>query len=205
MRTPATGRFVALGDSITNGWKATVEAAKWVTLLGGKLNTLFGGFSFTAVNSGIAGNRSFDLLARVKKDTTSFQPLVVTVMCGTNDIRDNRSVDTFIAEMGQVIDEIKNNCRWAQIYLASPPFMTSYNLGGAAVHATYNTRIQQLATDKGINFVDIFTATNGHLEWLDADGFHPIDAGHQAICDTFYSSISAKVKITPAARKNSPR
>lgn len=191
MRRPSQLRYVAFGDSITFGLSSSASDKKYVYLLSQKLDTVIDSVTFLSFNSGVSGNTSLDLLKRVEKDVLAHEPSVITVMIGTNDIRANRPIDDFYNELSTVIDIIKNNISWCEIFLATPPYMTSFNLGNTAIRDSFNSKIVQIAIEKSVNFVDMYNLTKDISGFLSGDGFHPSDIGHQAISDIFFDSMDA--------------
>ena len=69
---------VATGDSITDGRMS----ANYVDMLAERL----GGAGYSFVNSGISGDLAFNVDLRLDDDVIAFNPDVVTILVGTNDV-----------------------------------------------------------------------------------------------------------------------
>jgi lysophospholipase L1-like esterase len=69
---------VATGDSITDGRMS----ANYVDMLAERL----GGAGYAFVNSGISGDLAFNVDLRLEDDVIAFDPDVVTILVGTNDV-----------------------------------------------------------------------------------------------------------------------
>jgi acyl-CoA thioesterase I len=78
-RPPGTLTLVvAIGDSITDGR----ISANYVDMLARRL----GGSGYAFVNSGVSGDLAFNVDLRLEHDVIAFDPDVVTVLVGTNDV-----------------------------------------------------------------------------------------------------------------------
>lgn len=71
-------KVVALGDSITYGYPFTSEVS-WVEALGNVTG-------WQVINSGISGDTLIDMADRLDRDVLRYEPQLVIVMGGTNDL-----------------------------------------------------------------------------------------------------------------------
>ena len=71
------------------------------------------------VNSGIGGNRTKQLLDRIKQDVYSYNPSKVFILIGINDLNGGVSEEEILDNIQKVINGIKINRKYANIYIES--------------------------------------------------------------------------------------
>src|SRR5690606_25404088 len=89
----AVTRFLFAGDSVTDCGRtffapdvaAGELGAGWVRVVAGTLGLREPG-RHEVLNAGVAGDRVADLLARWDRDVVAFEPEVLTVLVGVNDV-----------------------------------------------------------------------------------------------------------------------
>jgi lysophospholipase L1-like esterase len=112
-RRPGKGPVVvAAGASMTQG----TQGADWVGALRDRPE--FHGHEF--VNAGVNGSTSADLRERVDTDVMACQPDAVTLLIGTNDVRNEVPVQEYADNLDAIIDSIRNRSP-ARIALMSLP------------------------------------------------------------------------------------
>jgi lysophospholipase L1-like esterase len=87
--------FIALGDSITYGTGSTIAYPSFAPLWGA-----------TAVNHGVSGDGSAEMLARLPSILAASPPLVV-IHCCTNDVQRGLAPSTTVANLGQMVSLIR--------------------------------------------------------------------------------------------------
>jgi lysophospholipase L1-like esterase len=99
---------VNFGDSITsnNTWFTTANA-----LSGSKYAVVH--------NSGVGGNWTSQMLARISTDVFAYLPAAVTVLGGTNDIGNNASSASIISNLSQIVAQIR--ATGATVFLGTIP------------------------------------------------------------------------------------
>lgn len=163
---------VFMGDSITEGW---INADP----------TFFTRNSYA--DRGISGQSSSQMVARFYADVVTLRPRVVHIMTGTNDIGGATGPVT----EDESIDNVRTMIDLAQangigVVLAAIPPMSrllprpDFNL--RPVVRALNARLRQLATERGVAFVDYYTPLaqpNGAFDPRYAnDGVHPTRSGY---------------------------
>ena len=113
----ARGAIVALGDSITDGSCATLDARdRWVDVLYTRLLDATGTAHVGMVNAGIGGNtairvppvNSTPVVERLDRDVLSLAGVThLIVYIGTNDLRRNATAEQVIAGLGEIIGRAK--------------------------------------------------------------------------------------------------
>lgn len=165
-------RVVFMGNSITEGWSMA--------------NPNF--FSDTAyVNRGIGGQTTPQMLLRFRQDVINLNPKVVLILAGTNDIAGNTGPMT----LEQIRDNILSMVELAEISGICPiicSVLPAYDyswrpgLNPNTKIPKLNTILKRVAEEKGIIYLDYFTAMaderNGLPKDLAEDGVHPTKKGY---------------------------
>jgi lysophospholipase L1-like esterase len=171
--SPAEGRVVFMGDSITEGWNASN-----------------GGFfpDKPYINRGISGQTTPQMLIRFRPDVVALKPKVVVILAGTNDIAGNTGPTTLEA----IEDNFMSMCDIAKangirVVLASvtPVFDYPWKPGLQPVSkiAALNAWLKDYAAKSSFVYLDYFSAmmdpsTQGMKASLASDGVHPNKAGY---------------------------
>ena len=121
------------------------------------------------VNSGVAGNKTTDILSNMKERVYQYNPTKVFLLIGTNDL-DSSDVDTTFNNIKKIINEIKENRREASIYVESVYPVNSL-IENNAVNNRDNEKIREL-NKKLFNYCDDGNCTYINLfkELKDEDG-----------------------------------
>ena len=126
---------VFLGDSITEG---------------GPWEELFPGVRTR--NRGIGGDTTEGVLRRLEQVTRA-QPTKVFLLIGTNDLYAGRSEDEIVANIEDILEQLKQESPDTEVYLQSVlPRAASYR---ARVEAL-NTRLSEVAGERGAAWVDLY-------------------------------------------------
>jgi lysophospholipase L1-like esterase len=224
--TPGTACAVLpLGDSITEGYlpsganggyrvelfRQAVRAGKNVTFVGTQQNgpTTVDSRTFPRRHEGrggytIAGGGQGALAGTVTDTAIAmYQPHIVLLMVGTNDINGNINVSTAPTRLGQLIDEIIADAPSALVVVAS--IIPIANDGSNQRIPNYNAAIPGLvatraAAGKHVVFVDNYAAfirdTNFRTSLM-VDNLHPNAAGYDLLGRTFYDAIAALLPPGP--------
>lgn len=200
------------GDSITQGAKSTGGTNKWTT----KVCSVLG---YTESNSGVASStleyrtpyRPMGAASMIERPnnipykTDDLKYLMF--MYGMNDYginQPNYNTDAFIQDYSSIIrTAIEKGWHHRQIVIISPSYPTDAsftfysNLNGgnpptrARIEA-FVAAAQSAAAQNRVNFIDVYSpmAADGSIvSKMDADGVHPIDAGHLIIANTVISYL----------------
>jgi lysophospholipase L1-like esterase len=161
-------RVVFLGNSITDAW-AYVDTA------------FFADNNF--VGRGISGQTSPQLLVRFRQDVIDLQPKIVIIHIGTNDIAENTGPYNQAFTLGNIIsmvDLAEKNGMEAIIASVLPATQFSWRpkMGDpSAVIIALNEKLQALASDRGLKYIDYHTALKNDANGMDVDlakdGVHP--------------------------------
>jgi lysophospholipase L1-like esterase len=223
----AATRFVAFGDSITEGKIADgtllPSGGYW-----GDLSSLLAARyltqTITIAPRGCGGETAGPFppgvdpppcstagggVARLARVLVSDNPQVVLLLEGVNDLSlggDPSAIAPMIGALRSMIDE--SRIRGARVFLAtltptratgtpSPRGRAAMPLIPAA-----NDAIRQLAASQGEVLVDLYQGFNGNPDpYIDTDGLHPNAVGYQKIADIFFDAIHANLEATSEERR----
>lgn len=181
-------RAVFLGDSITLAQGNDQTNGQWGVSFPTYASYLSKGRLLRVRNSGIAGNKAADMLARFDTDVTLYAPSLVVIMAGTNDWNDTGT--TSLATYQQNIRDLVAKCRSiaAQPILCTvPPNVISSARRQRTIIG--NAWLRRYCADQGIPLADMYTlltdpATGDYLTAYGSasnDKTHPIGAGYAAM------------------------
>jgi acyl-CoA thioesterase I len=160
-----TGTVVFIGDSITSEW----PLEKYV---------------HDAVNAGVSGNETTEMLSRFDRDVLARQPALVVIHGGINDIRNRRSSD--IASILAMVQMAQA----ANVRVVVGNIMAAENLGAEPelkdeLIVMMNADLQTAASSFGFELVDYHAATVTGSGKADrrklSDGLHPNKRGYDAM------------------------
>lgn len=174
-------RWVALGDSITQGSVDNTNRALgeawpvYAALMSQQRLHL-------VRDSGVGGNTSAQMLARFDADVAAYQPNIVTIIAGTNDIGTSVPFATFKANIEAMVAETREIGAVPVIGTIPPRDAGGY---GPTI-VLWNAWLRDYCERQGINVIDVYRTltdpTNGHyLAAYFNDGIHPNAAGAAAI------------------------
>ena len=147
------------------------------------------------VNSGISGNKTYDILDNIKTRIYDYNPTKVFLMIGTNDLS-HRTDEQIVTNITNIITGIKKNRKNAQIYVQSiypvNPRTDNAIVKDWMVGKRDNERIKRInklikeacveKDCKYINMYELLTDENGNLKLeYTVDGLHISEYGYQII------------------------
>lgn len=146
---------VAAGASITQG----TLGGDWVGAL--RRRPEFSEYGF--VNAGVNGNTSGDLLSRVETDIVACRPSAVTILVGTNDVRNGVPVSQYRDNLTSIVHRIQTQTD-ARIALASlPPLGEDPTSEINQKLAGYNAAIKQTAEAAAVDYLPVYERMAGLL------------------------------------------
>lgn len=162
--------YVFLGDSITAGYDLT----KFYV-------------DYPVVNSGIGGYTTDNILERLDKMVYPFNPSKVFLLIGTNDIAQNRSKEHIISNIEKIIDNIKNNRKYTEIYVESiyPINSKKEKMRDNKLIDEINKEIKKICKEKDVKYLNIHDSLmddSGNLkEEYSNDGLHLTKEGYDVV------------------------
>ncbi|MFC6286832.1 SGNH/GDSL hydrolase family protein [Nocardioides sp. GCM10027113] len=191
--SPTFTRFVALGDSFTEGvGDHEPDRPNGVRGWADRVAEVLAGrdADFRYANLAIRGRKLDQVLAEQVEPALALRPDLVTVYAGGNDIlRPKVDIDGLVARYGEAVGRLAAS--GARVVL-----FTGFDLGFAPVFrhlrgrvATYNELVREVADEHGATLVDYWRLREFRDPRLwDVDRLHMSTAGHQrmaiAVLDT---------------------
>ncbi len=129
---------------------------------------------------------------------TNYQPDIVLLMAGTNDILHSDDASTVIAELNQLIDILQDELTDIPIFVSSlapidPEFRGEQR---ANIVAEVNAQLWGLAEQQGSQVTYVNGGGSLELDDLVDDGIHPNAAGYQEIGNAWYDSLVEQDTLT---------
>ena len=143
------------------------------------------------VNSGISGNVSEDILSDMYNRVYKYNPSIVFLLIGTNQIPVGDSDEKIVDEIKKIVTEIHEKNPITKIYVESI-YPVNENINKKAVQNRDNARISKLNTMieeslkdinyvKYINLYDKLASDNKLNEEYSDDGLHLNDNGYEVV------------------------
>ncbi|MFI9544785.1 ricin-type beta-trefoil lectin domain protein [Streptomyces sp. NPDC052016] len=192
-------RVMPLGDSITWGvgsstgngyrgplWNKLAADGHLLDFVG----TVRGGSMSDPDNEGHSGYRIDQIAALADASLTRYRPNVVTLHIGTNDLQGASEVNTAIARLKSLVNQITADVPDATVLVAS--LVVSTSASEERFRGAYNQATRQIVSDaqaagNHVAYVDMSSLTTADL----ADPLHPNDAGYQKMADAFHRGVQA--------------
>lgn len=127
----------------------------------------------------------------------SAQPNLITLSTGANDLIAGDAVSSFEAGLHDVLVELRAISPSGVIAISNLPDLTKLprfqdnpdrDVTEARVRA-YNAAIARQASNSNVLIADLYSVPLQDSYVNDVDGFHPSDAGHQAIATAFLAVL----------------
>jgi lysophospholipase L1-like esterase len=213
-------KFVAFGDSITEGVTATCQRTitsmsfaetmlvlpkgandPWTypNVLQSMLRSTYTAQSPSVSNRGVGGEELSTGVVRFPSVLTADTPQVALLQEGANDVNQGRSPQSIAGSLRAMVREAKN--RGVQVYVGT--LLPQRRLGvsgscrgfGADDVATANDQIRSMVASEGVPLVDLYLAYGGVPgDLIGADGLHPSEAGYQKIAESFFTAIKQRLE-----------
>ena len=194
----ATIRVACVGDSITYG---SGIADRTNDSYPARLQALLGG-GYDVQNFGRSGARISQISSNPYKGSSeynaaiAFNPDIVIIALGVNDCSVSQwpaNRDVFVADYKNLFDDFANLPASPKIWLgnlmpAVPPYEPYLAIQDTI--AECDPMIEQVAIDKGVTLIDLFSPLNSEENIYAADGLHPNKDGAAIIADTVHETVT---------------
>jgi acyl-CoA thioesterase-1 len=198
---PGTKKIACVGDSITYG---TLVRGRRKNCYPAQLEKLLG-VTWSARNFGANGRamqKAADLPYWEHKYfrlSSDFGPDIVLIMLGTNDSRrpNWNGLDHYLRDYREMVTHYRSLPSTPMLYALTPPTefklknkkSVKYGMVQEAVEEM-TVGIRQLASELGIEVIDINAATASHPEYFSFDGVHANAGGAKCIAETVNAAIA---------------
>lgn len=135
-----------------------------------------------------------DILEDMKTNVYDFNPSIVFIELGINEIGDGEDIDEVLSSLEKLVNNIQNNRKYAEIYVESlypiNPDMDGYDKKFFSTSIDvedikeYNKKIKKLTEELGVHYLDIYKELNddGKLnEDYTDDGIHLNNEGYKVL------------------------
>lgn len=211
-------KILFFGDSITDALRFREFQSNTISPNGlgsGYVNAIASNLVYTdpnkyeIINSGIGGNRSVDLFARIKIDCWNYKPDVLSILVGVNDVwhedhKNGVSIGIYEKIYTMIVEETIKVLPNIKIMLLEPFFQ----IGSATIGRyeefckvfEYADVVRKIAKDHNLPFVELqkpldeYAKKFGNDKTL-ADGVHPAIAGCKVIADEWIKVFKEKIDI----------
>jgi lysophospholipase L1-like esterase len=197
----AKTRFLAFGDSITFGrcGPKPGECPPYTFRLAELLRARYHQQNIAVYTSGVSGEKTDDGEDRLPRELDTFNPEVLLLMEGTNDIIDGSP------DLGEALESIEDMIELAQkrgiaVYVATIPPIAPGGPNNSAIPrvAPFNGQIRTIALRRKAILVDVYGALSADIpRYYVGDDLHPTAEGLRLIGETFYAPIRDTLDITP--------
>ncbi len=207
----AVTRFLAFGDSITDGWVAEPDGkamhepgSAYPVLLRRDLQSRYLTQEIEIVNSALSGEEAQEAVPRFRREVAAHRPEVVLLMEGTNDLDVVGGGGPELA--AQAMDVMVRHARdaGADVFLLTIP--PQVGRGAAPLVEPYNDALRSIAARRGAVLFDVHElllrgACPGDRppRCIGADGLHPTPDGNRLIAEELARMIVERydVEILP--------
>ena len=139
-----------------------------------------------AVNRGVAGDTTGDMLRRLDRAVYAQKPGAVVILGGINDLLSGYTADQTAEDLLAIVRGVRENLPEAAVVVQSVyPVAEGSGLYMTGLIREVNGRLEAMAEELGYRYADVFGALctadgqmNGEYSY---DGLHPNDAGYQAV------------------------
>lgn len=174
---PAGTRVLALGDSLTAP-HGVQPGEDWPTLLGQKTG-------WVVINAGISGDTSAGALARLPALLDEHQPQLVLVSLGGNDMLRKMSQAQTVANLGRMLDLIKESGARAVLLATPKPSIAGAVFNNLSPAEFYT----EVAKDKKVPLIGDALPEVLSDTALKSDQLHPNAAGHALLSDKIHEAL----------------
>jgi len=187
--------YVAIGDSLTSGVGASSVSSTLPALLAEKISADTK-IVVSVKNLGVPGATSFEILTGSVIDASQYNPDIITVFIGTNDMHNFVPLEKFRNNLTTAVKALHNSTR-AKIYLINLPYLgakdlilSPYDFYFDHELSKFNAVIGQVAKETGVKLIDLYDASKkafrDDLGVYSIDRFHPSDRGYKLWAEIIY-------------------
>lgn len=175
-------KIVTFGDSITRGYGAT----PYSTFLRKQLKAA--GCDVVVINEGLDAETTVTGVSRISSVLAKHKPDYILIMEGANDARSGIGAGTVKANLGAMMN--KAAAAGAIPIVASITPNTQSGKENRAIPQSYNPGIAAAAAQRGVTYVDTYTALQGP-SWgrYNLDGLHLTNAGQNVVAGLFLAVL----------------
>jgi len=190
--------YVAIGDSLTSGVGASSVSSTLPALLAEKIAATRG-MEVNVKNLGVPGATSFEILTGSVIDAGQYNPDIITLFIGTNDMHNFVPLEKFKSNLTAAVKALQYSTK-AKIYLINLPYLgasdlvlSPYDLYFDYELGQFNAIISQVAEDTSVQLIDLYDASKKAFKddknVYSLDRFHPSDKGYELWSEIIYDQL----------------
>jgi len=204
---PDPSIILCLGDSVTKGHPYEDTSNTYPAKLQTKLDNTYGTNEYSVINQGVNGYRADQVLANVSTWLSQYNPDIVLLMVGGNDLNQDLSPESTYEEIISVINQTANETAQIVNICASytnpdsthPKVIVSafipnnlYDFWGSSAIALYNSALSGKGfayyfTANWTDFYDVSTM-QAKKAWM-YDSTHPNIGGYDIMAQNWFERI----------------
>lgn len=199
-----TSRYVALGDSFTEGMgdvdpSRPTQVRGWAdrVALALSLEHDAGPQAFGYANLAVRGKKMNQILAEQIEPALALEPTLVTVYAGINDIlRPKVSIDGMLANYGKALERLKDAGARVLVFTGFDASASKVFAGIRGRTATYNEVLREIADDLEVELIDYwrFSEYNDWRLW-GVDRMHMSTHGHINMANRVLAAMGAQTRV----------
>jgi acyl-CoA thioesterase-1 len=194
--------YVALGDSTVEGIGATSPDRNYVSGILARLRAVYPGAR--AMNLGVAGATSADVIADQLRRAVDLQPHLVTLSIGPNDLTGGVSVEQYEQNVETILGALSRETTAVVVVnllpdLAVTPRFAASPSRDAVGRQTerFNRVLARKAKEFGVAIVDLHTQSRAEVPrrptLIAADGYHPSDEGYARWAELMWNGVAPRI------------
>lgn len=200
MRKSKKLTIMAFGDSLTVGYQSpTAEnelpaATPYTDFLRQRTDRMLADRSIVGpevefLNRGVVGELTGDMIDRFDKDVVNVRPDMVIILGGSNDLGWGFEPSLVADNLARMYDEALGH--EVEPVACSVPSVLGFD-EDIGPRVELNQLIKECSSERGIVYVDLFTATSEHSSGrlkkaYSNDGLHLSSKGYEAMAETIFS------------------
>jgi len=191
-----TVRYLAMGDSLTQGVGATDEqTGAFPALLADKWRSA--GCQVELSNVGVSGYTAAQVLAEQAPQIESFRPTLITFQAGGNDIVNAVPIDEYRQNVKTILDKAKTSGARVVVLAQNEWFRSpegqNYGSDPPAQRDAFDKVLIEEASAHGAEFVDLRSLYKQQADagqWVE-DGIHPTPGAYEAWAAQLATAVPA--------------
>ena len=194
--------YVALGDSTVEGIGATSAAVNYVARIHERLRAVYP--RARAVNLGVAGATSADVVAGQLQRAIGLAPDLVTLSIGPNDITGRVSVREYERHVDTIFTRLRKETAAVVVVNLLPDLAVTPRFRNDAARDVvgrlsieFNDILARRAREHGVEVVDLYGPSRAEVmarpELIASDGYHPSDLGYARWAELLWPGIERRI------------
>lgn len=194
--------YVALGDSTVEGVGASRADLNYVSRLHARLRAIY--LNARMTNLGVGGATSADVITKQLDRAITFQPALVTLSIGPNDITRGVSVGRYEKNVDVVLGRLRRETAALVVVNLLPDLAVTPRFANGPQRdvvgretVLFNEALARKGREHGVVLVDLYLPSRqevpGRPALLWRDGYHPSDIGYARWAELMWEGIESRL------------